>query len=96
MKCSIEEKRKILDSFAGKFFSISFVKSSGELREATVKHMMHKLYAEGHASKAHANTVAAKPQYYTCVDAAKESWINCNLETLKKVKCGAVEYEFES
>lgn len=95
MKCSIQSKREILDSFAGKFYSAVWVKSDGSVREATVKHLMHKLFAEGHASKAQANTVTHKPEYYTAVDCAKEGWINIDLRTLKHVKCGNNEINFE-
>lgn len=31
---------------------------------------------------------------YTCVDVAKQGWVNVNLNTLKHVKCGNVEIEF--
>ena len=56
--------------------------------------MQHAMFSEGHASKAHESTVAHKPQFYSCIDVNKKGWINCNLLTLKRVKCGENEYEF--
>lgn len=97
MKCknwSIERKRELLDSFKGKYVHIEFLKADKSLRVATVQHMQHAMFAEGHASKAHESTVSHKPQFYSCVDVNKKGWINCNLLTLKRVKCGANEYDF--
>lgn len=98
MKCKMtcEEKRALLDSFAGKYFSIDWVKSNGEARHATVQHMQHKMFAGGHASKATVSTVAHKKNLYTCIDVAREGWVNINLDTLKRVKCGGVEVDFEN
>ena len=89
-----QQKRDLLDSFAGKYYSIDWVKSNGEARQATVQHMQHKMFVGGHASKANVSTVAHKPEMYTCVDVAKQGWVNVNLNTLKHVKCGNVEIEF--
>lgn len=95
MKYSVESKREILDSFAGKFYSVRWIKADGSVREAIVKHLMHKLFAEGHGNKANPSTVANKPEMYTCVDTVKEGWVNVNLNNLKYVKCGKTEYNFE-
>lgn len=97
MKCrmTVQQKRELLDSFKGKFIRIEFVKADKSLRIATVQHMQHAMFAEGHASKAHKSTVAHKPNYYSCVDINKKGWLNCNLETLKRVTCGDADYEFE-
>ena len=98
MKCknwSIERKRELLDSFKGKYVHIEFLKADKSLRVATVQHMQHAMFAEGHASKAHESTVAYKPQFYSCVDVNKKGWINCNLLTLKRVKCGEIDMTFD-
>lgn len=95
MICTIENKRQILDSFAGKFYRVRWVKIDGSLREATVKHLMHKLFASGSAATAEKSTVSHKPEMYTCVDTVKEGWVNVNLNNLKYVKCGKEEYVFE-
>ena len=84
----------MLDSFKGKFVSVEWVKADGSTKSCTIKHMVHSKFAGGHASKAQANTVASKPQYYTAVDIIGDKWCNVNLETLKKVKCGSEEYQF--
>lgn len=91
------EKRNLLDSFGGKIFNVVFVKKSGEIRKATCKHMIHSAFAGGHASTAQKSTVAHKPQYYTACDLNKgEKWINIDLHSLKHVKCGEIDLEFEN
>lgn len=98
MKCkmNLEERRALLDSFKGKIFSVEFVKKDNSVRKATCKHFVHKAFAEGHASLARENTVADKPEYFTAVELTKEEkWININMGTLIKIKCGEVEIEFE-
>lgn len=97
MKCkaSIEEKRKILDGFGGKYYSVQWVKADNTLRECTARKMQHTMFAQGHASKAGVSTVKDKPEMYTCVDVTNEKWVNVNLNNLKKIKCGDVEYIFE-
>lgn len=96
MKMTQEQKRALIDSFKGKIFSAEWVKASGEIRKATCKHMVHSAFAGGHASKAQKSTVAAKKQYYTAVDLDKaEAWVQINLDTLKHIKCGKDDYEFE-
>ena len=95
-KMTLEQKRQLLDSFGGKIFSVEWVKKSGEVRKATCKHFIHSKFVHGHASRAEKNTVAHLPKYYSACDLGKdEAWVNLNLETLKKVKCGKVEIEFE-
>ena len=95
-KMSLEQKRQLLDSFGGRIFSVEWVKGNGEVRKATCKHFIHSKFVHGHASKAEKNTVAHKPTLYTACDLGKEeAWININLDTLKHIKCGKVEIEFE-
>lgn len=89
------QKRALLDSFGGKFFSVEFEKKDGSVRVANCKRMEHKAFTEGHASLAHGNPIAHKPEYFTACDVDKdERWININLEKLHKVKCGGIVYEF--
>lgn len=97
MKCkmSIQAKRELLDSLGGKFYSIEWVKASGELRSCTARHMQHDMFAAGHASKANVSTVAHKPEMYTCVDTTNHKWVNVNLNNLKNVRCGSIDIEFE-
>lgn len=90
-----EQKRALLDSFGGKFYSLDWIKKDGSLRSCKARHMQHSMFTEGHASKAKANPVAHKPGLYTCIDVSNEKWINVSLETLKHVKCGDIDYTFE-
>lgn len=98
MKCkgmSLENRRKLLDSFGGKFYSIEWVKADNSKRSCTARHLQHDMFAQGHASKANPSTVAHKKELYTCVDVTNHKWVNVNLNTLKHVKCGDVDIEFE-
>ena len=94
-KMNINERRELLDSFAGRFYSIEWVKSNGEIRSCTGKHMQHNMFAAAHASKAQANTVAHKPNLYTMVDVTNEKWVNVSLDKLRHVKCGSVDITFD-
>ena len=95
-KMTLEQKRQLLDSFGGKIWSIEWVKKNGEVRKACCKHLIHKEFAKGHASKSGVSTVAHLPKYYVACDLGKdEAWVNLNLETLRHVKCGSVEIDFE-
>lgn len=98
MKCkmNIKERRELLDSLGGKFYSIGWVKASGELRSCTARHMQHDMFAAGHASKGNVSTVAHKENLYTMVDVTNEKWVNVNLNNLKHVRCGSIDIEFEN
>lgn len=93
---TIEEKRKLLDSFGGKFFSVEFIKADKSLRKANCKRFIHAAFTDGHASLAKGNPASHKPELFTACDVDKEEgWININLNTLKKVVCGGKEYNFK-
>lgn len=86
-----EEKRLLLDSFAGKYVSVRWIKNNGEHTTRTIQHLQHDLFTNGHASLALSNPVQHKEQYYTCVDVNRKKWININLNTLYFIKCGNFE-----
>jgi len=92
---TLEDKRALLDSFGGKFYSLKWVKKDGTERECTARHMQHDMFTLGHASKALGNPCGDKPHLYTCVDSTNEKWVNVDLNNLKAVKCNGKEYEFE-
>jgi hypothetical protein len=96
---TLEQKRALLDSFGGKYFYVEFEKKDHTIREATCKRFEHSAFTDGHASLAQANPASHKPELFTAVDQGKKDdkypWININLNTLRKVKCGGVEYEFQ-
>ena len=91
---TIQDKRDLLNSLAGKFTSVTWTKADGTETTRTIKHMQHDLFAAGHATLAKDNTVAHKPEYYTCVDVQGGKWVNINLNTLSRVKCGDVEIAY--
>lgn len=95
VKMSCEQKRLLLDSLGGKYFSLDWIKKDGSSRSCVARHMQHDMFVGGHASKANPSTVAHKPNLYTCVDVTNHKWINVSLDTLKHVKCGDIDYSFD-
>ncbi len=91
---TMQQRRDILDSANGKVFSCTFRKKDGSLREMTAKKWMEKSFSNGSAN-AGANTVAHKPEYYTCAEVSSGSFKNVNLMTLVKAKVNGKEYNFE-
>ena len=94
-KMTIQEKRDLLNSLAGKFTSVTWTKADGTETTRTIKHMQHDLFAAGHATLAQKSTVADKPEYYTAVCVKGQKWVNINLNTLSRVKCGEVDVTYE-
>lgn len=93
MNCSIEDKRKILDSANGKIFSCKFIKKCGAVREMTAKAWMEKSFTYGSAN-ARANTVAARPEYYTAAEVGSGEFRNINLSSMIEAKVNGVCYNF--
>lgn len=89
---NIDDKRKLLDSFGGKYFTASFVKVNGELRTGTFK-KWEKRFLHGQPGE-NANPVAHKPEYFTVAEQSVQGYRNINLMTLKHVKCGSVDIQF--
>lgn len=93
MKCSIEQKRKILDSANGRIFSCKFVKKDGSVREMVAKKFMEKSFTYGSAN-ARANTVAARREYYTAAEVGSGEFRNINLSSMIEAKVNGVYYNF--
>jgi len=93
MKCSIEDKRKILDSANGRIFSCVFIKKDGSVREMTAKTWMEKAFTYGSAN-ARANTVTARPEYYTAAEVGSGEFRNINLSSMIEAKVNGVCYNF--
>lgn len=90
-KYTLDRKRALIDSFAGRFITLRWIKKDGTHTMRLIQHLQHKMFADGHASKAKQSTVADKPQYYTCVDVDGKKWVNVDLSTLYFIKCGGFE-----
>ncbi len=90
---SLEEKRKLLDSAKGQYFSVTFVKANGEIREMTCK-KWERRFLRGEPGE-NKNNCAHKPNLYTVAEQAVEGYRTINLETLKKVKINKRTYEIE-
>lgn len=91
---TMQQRRDILDSANGKVFSCTFRKKDGSLREMVAKKWMAKSFANG-VEAVGKNTVADKPEYYTCAEVSSGSFKNVNLMTLVKAKVNGKEYNFE-
>lgn len=86
-------KRQILDGAKGQYFSVTFRKKDGTIREMVAKQWTEKALTYG-SGDVQPNPVAHKPEYYTAVCMEKDVFRNINLDTLVKAKVGGVEYEF--
>lgn len=93
-KMTIQEKRELLDSAKGQYFSVTFKKANGEIREMQCKRWEEQAYTYGSAN-AQKNTVAHKPSMYTACDSKLHQFRNINLETLIKARVAGVDYEFD-
>jgi len=93
MKCSIEEKRNILEQAKGGFFSVCFKKKDNTIREMTCKKFV-KAYLHGEVGE-NKNTVAHIDKYYTVCEINQQSFKNVNLETLVSCKVNGKTYSFE-
>ena len=90
---SLEEKRNLLDSAKGQYFSVAWVKKDGSPREAIAKKWERRfLHGEPGQNK---NTCADKPHLYTIAEQAVEGFRTVDLQKLIKVKINGVVYEFE-
>jgi hypothetical protein len=94
MKCSNEEKRKILDAAGSKFFQVCFKKKDNSIRNMTCKKWEEKAFTHGSAN-AKVSSLAHKPEYYLAVDTAIEEFRAINLSTLISCKVNGKEYKFE-
>lgn len=88
---TIKEKRAILDQAKGTFFSVTFVKKDGSLREMSGKKWEAK-HLRGKQGE-NANPVAHKPEYYTMAENGV-GFRNVNLGTLKKAVVRGRTYTF--
>lgn len=71
----------------GGFFGIEFVKKDGSTRRLNARLGVRKGLAGGK------NTVDHKPEYLTVWSRHDHSWRNVNVNTIRRVTFGGVEYE---
>ena len=88
---TIEQKRTILDQAKGTFFSVTFEKKDGSLREMVGKKWEGK-HLRGKPG-GNVNPVAHKPEYYTMAENGV-GFRNVNLNTLKKAVVRGRTYTF--
>lgn len=97
---SIEEKRDILNSNKGQYFSVEWVKKDGQQTSRTVRQWTDKALVYGR-EMVMPSTAAGKPDLYQCADDAKLKageqypWVTVTLSQLKRAKVCGVEYIFE-
>lgn len=94
MKCSNEDKRRILDEAGSTFFSVDFVKKDGSIRHMNCKRWIESAFSHGSAN-AKPSPFANKPEYYLAVDMAKSEFRAVNLSTLKACKVNGKYYNFD-
>lgn len=91
---TIEERRKLLDSSAGRIFAVQFIKKDGTVRDMTCKKFVERHLTYGIDNVQH-NPVAHKPELYTVSDiGAADAFRNISLDKLKKVVLNGTEYLF--
>ena len=90
---NIEDKRRILDSAKGGFFTVQFIKKSGELREMNCKRWTENALTYG-SKNVQKNPCAHLPHYYAAVDMQKGEFRNINLQTLLRAKVNGKVYTF--
>jgi hypothetical protein len=90
---TLEERRKLLDSAGGQYFSAEWIKASGELRRATCK-KLERRFLKGEPGE-NKNTCAHKSNLYTVAEQAVEGYRNISLDKLVKVKINGKVYEFD-
>lgn len=82
-----EKIKELLKSNGNKIFSVSFVKSNGELRE-----MVCRLGVTSHLSTGEQASVAHIDKYLTVFDVQNNGYRNINCESLKSIKMNGVVY----
>lgn len=97
---SIEQKRQILDTNKGQYFSAKWIAKDGKPRERVLREWMDKALVYG-KDNVQANPAAHNPDNYTAADVDKVNagnpypWVNVSLKGLKRAKIGGVEYIFD-
>lgn len=97
---SIDQKREILNSNKGQYFSVDWVKKDGEPASRVVRQWTDKALVYG-KEMVMPSTAAGKPDLYQCADVAKLAaedqypWVTVTLSNLKSARIGGVEYIFE-
>lgn len=79
---------EVIKRVGGKFFSVEFVKKDGSIRNMTCRRGVVK-YTNGGTS-----TVAHIPNLVTVYDTQAKGYRNINLDTVKRVRAGSMEYTF--
>lgn len=90
---SRQQKRALLDSAKGQFFSVKFKKKDNSIREMVCKKYIEAYLTYGKENVL-PNPVAHKEEYYTVAEMDTESFKNINLDTLISAKIGGKEYKF--
>ena len=85
---TVSQMRAILDSTAGKVFSVSFVKKDGSVRDMVCRNEVSKGTSGGVAGHAH------KEELYTVWDMQAAGFRCVNLTTVKRIKCGELNKEW--
>lgn len=93
-KMTIEQKRQLLDSAKGHFFSVDFEKKDRTIRHMNCKKWMEKSFSNG-SKNAAPSTLKDKPEYYLAVDIEKGEFRAVNLSTMLSCKVNGKIYKFD-
>lgn len=97
MSNSINELRELIKKTNGKIAVVKFIKKNGELRQMSCRVGVTK-GINPNARKCcngTSNTTAHMEEYMNVYDMQNDGWRKINLETLKYLKCGDIEYNAE-
>lgn len=87
MKINLEEAKKLLKQTDGKFFSVTFVKKDGTLRDMTAR-----LGVKKHLRGGELPYDAESKNLLPVFDVVKEDYRMIGLDTIVKMKVDGVEY----
>lgn len=92
-----KDLRDLIKKTNGKIAMISFIKANGELRKMKCRIGVTKgINPDARiCSNGTSNTKAHMKEYLSVYDMEKSGWRTVNLETMKSIKCGDIQYESE-
>jgi hypothetical protein len=97
LSSKIDLMRKLLSDTSGKFFTVTFVKKDGTIRNLTVRTGVTSYLTDDPriCVNGTSNTTAHIPKYFRAYDIHKKGYRTINLETIMSFKCGEIDIGFK-